>query len=66
MPGRDGTGPQGQGPGTGRLGGDCAAGRGNNPNKVQGRRNGSGNGLRGTGGGGRGANNPNNTQNKQN
>lgn len=72
MPNKDGTGPLGQGAGTGRLKGSCAADRGNasnNPGKRQGRRNGGGggNGPRsngGNGGRGRGLNNPNNPQDK--
>lgn len=67
MPNHDGTGPAGQGSGTGRLRGGCAAGRGNNsnnPGRGPGRRNGGGNKLRGTGAGGRGLNNPNNNTNK--
>lgn len=45
MPNRDGSGPLGQGAGTGRLGGGCAAGRGNNrynhPGRGLGCKNGS-------------------------
>ncbi|HPF21777.1 MAG TPA: DUF5320 domain-containing protein [Syntrophomonas sp.] len=67
MPNKDGTGPMGQGAGTGRLKGGCAAGRGNNknnsPGKGLGRRNSGNNGPQ-NGGRGQGANNPNNTSNK--
>ncbi|NLV20738.1 MAG: DUF5320 domain-containing protein [Syntrophomonadaceae bacterium] len=67
MPNRDGTGPMGQGSGTGRLRGGCAVGRGNNKNnpaeKDPGRRNSGNNGPQ-NGGRGRGLNNPNNASGK--
>ncbi len=65
MPNQDGTGPQGQGPKTGRLRGKCGAGRGNNSNNADqkpGRKNSGGNSPRG--GSGRGLTNSNNTTNK--
>ncbi len=68
MPNKDGTGPLGQGPGTGRTRGGCGAGRGNNANNAsqgQGRRKAGGN-LAGSSGRahGLGKNNTDNTQNK--
>ncbi len=50
MPGKDKTGPAGQGPGTGRKQGRCnsgpGAGKGSTPGRGQGRRGGSGQGSR--------------------
>lgn len=62
MPNRDGTGPVGQGAGTGRLRGWCAVDRNriiNNPRRGTGYRNGGSNGPKGTGGWGRGFSNNN-------
>jgi hypothetical protein len=67
MPNRDGTGPLGKGPATGRLRGDCGGGRGNKANNAgQGQGLGRRNAVAGAAGGGRGLrrNNADNTQNK--
>ncbi len=62
MPNRDGTGPMGQGPRSGRNGGNCGIGR-SNKSGILGRRQGNrsvlGNSQGGVGnGGGRGTGNP--------
>ena len=66
MPNRDGTGPMGQGPRSGRNGGNCGTGR-SNKSGILGRRQGNrsvlGNSRGGTGnGGGRVTGNPTGNQ----